>query len=276
MSSYRNPDIFFNTLSSLSSSFSRTFRDTGFFFGDIHAFEIPFREVSRKICNKNSPLSAAKYVLKPLIPNITDIVLQQLSLRQHVDWYCIWWPPYTSLLLHLLVLPPSHPQPRIPDFSGHCRTSTASARFQRALPDPNCDRGSQSVGTARHHERQIWVGTATLLSNGGGVIPASQGFRGTFTKFSRIFGSHLKKFINNISVWIQIYLRKPEEGIYKYIQNILKPGFWALKVSFAGVNFRKSFRESFANVVLAFAEPSCFNSPLNLHLEILTAAQISK
>ena len=50
------------------------------------------------------------------------------------------------------------PQPRAPDLSGHCRTSTASARFQSptaasrqesqwAMPDPNCDR-QISVGTA--------------------------------------------------------------------------------------------------------------------------------
>ena len=50
------------------------------------------------------------------------------------------------------------PQPRAPDLNGHCRTSSASARFpsptassrqesQWAMPDPNCDR-QISVGTA--------------------------------------------------------------------------------------------------------------------------------
>ena len=37
------------------------------------------------------------------------------------------------------------PQPRAPDLSGHCRTSTTSSRSQRALPDLN----HMSVGTAR-------------------------------------------------------------------------------------------------------------------------------
>eukprot|EP00435_Cladocopium_sp_Y103_P040801 s1552_g11.t1 len=39
------------------------------------------------------------------------------------------------------------PQPRIPDRNGHCRTSIASSRSQRALPDLN-------------REHQIPVGTA--------------------------------------------------------------------------------------------------------------------
>ena len=54
--------------------------------------------------------------------------------------------------------------------------SNASSRSQWALPDLNRERqilvGTVrpriSVGTARHHKRQISVGTATLLSNGGG------------------------------------------------------------------------------------------------------------
>ena len=139
MSSCRNPDILCFILSSLSPSLSRTFRDAGFFFRGIHVSEIPFRELSRKIYDKSSPFSATKYLLKSFIPSTMDIVLQQLSLRQHVDWYCIWWPPYASLLLHLLVLHPilnresqisvgtAGPQPRAPDFSGHCRSPTATA-----------------------------------------------------------------------------------------------------------------------------------------------------
>ena len=39
------------------------------------------------------------------------------------------------------------PQPRAPDLSGHCRTSTASSRSQWALPDLNRD-VQIAVGTA--------------------------------------------------------------------------------------------------------------------------------
>ena len=39
------------------------------------------------------------------------------------------------------------PQPRAPDFSGHCRTSTATSRSQWALPDLNRD-FQIAVGTA--------------------------------------------------------------------------------------------------------------------------------
>ena len=48
----------------------------------------------------------------------------------------------------------------------------------------------------------------------------------------------------------------------------------SLSRAFAEANLRKIFRESFANVVLPFAEPSYFNSPINLHMEVLAAAQI--
>ena len=44
------------------------------------------------------------------------------------------------------------PQLRAPDLSGHCQTSTASARSQWALPDLNCER-QISVGTARLQPR---------------------------------------------------------------------------------------------------------------------------
>ena len=59
--------------------------DAGFFFRGIHVSEIHFRELSRKTCDTNSPFSAVKCALKPLIPSTTGIVLQQLSLWQHVD-----------------------------------------------------------------------------------------------------------------------------------------------------------------------------------------------
>ena len=162
MSGCQNPVTLCSILSSLSPSLARTFRDAGFFFRGIHVSEIHFRELSRKTCDKSSPFSVVKCVLKPLIPSTTDIVLQQLSLWQHLDRYCIWWPPPPSP-----PRPPPRPQPRAPDLSGHCQTSTASARFEWALPGPQL-RPRISVGTARHHERQISVGTAAPLSNGGG------------------------------------------------------------------------------------------------------------
>ena len=46
----------------------------------------------------------------------------------------------------------ARPQPRAPDVSGHCRTSTASTRCQWALPDLNREH-QMSVGTARPHPR---------------------------------------------------------------------------------------------------------------------------
>jgi hypothetical protein len=85
VSGCRNPVTLCSILSSLSPSLSRTFRDAGFFFRGIHVSEIHFRELSRKTCDTNSPFSAVKCALKPLIPSTTGIVLQQLSLWQHVD-----------------------------------------------------------------------------------------------------------------------------------------------------------------------------------------------
>ena len=139
-------------------SLSRTFRDAGFFFRGIHVSEIHFRELSRKTCDTNSPFSAVKCALKPLIPSTTGIVLQQLSLWQHVDWYCIWWPPPPSP-----PRPPPHPQTRAPDLSGHCRTSTASARFQWAL----CDRGSQWAQPDTTSARSQWALPLPYQMGGG-------------------------------------------------------------------------------------------------------------
>ena len=271
MSGCQNPVTLCSILSSLSPSLSRTFRDAGFFFRGIHVSEIHFRELSRKTCDKSSPFSVVKCVLKPLIPSTTDIVfLPQLSLWQHLDRYCIWWPPPPSP-----PRPPPHPQPRAPDLSGHCQTSTASARFQWALPDPNCDRGSQWAQPDTTSARSQWA--LPLPHQMGGAIAASQGFRGSFAELSRSFRGFSGHIYRNLwimyrSVWIQIHLRKLST-------NILKTRILSLESlfprAFAGANLRKSFRESFANVVLAFAEPSYFNSPLNLHLEVLAAAQIA-
>ena len=169
MSGCQNPVTLCSILSSLSPSLARTFRDAGFFFRGIHVSEIHFRELSRKTCDKSSPFSVVKCVLKPLIPSTTDIVfLPQLSLWQHLDRYCIWWPPPPSP-----PRPPPHPQPRAPDLSGHCQTSTASARFQWVLPDPNCDRGSQWAQPDTTSTRSQWA-LPLPYQMGGGAIPASQ------------------------------------------------------------------------------------------------------
>ena len=126
VSGCRNPVTLCSILSSLSPSLSRTFRDAGFFFRGVHVSEIHFRELSRKTRDNNSPFSAVKCVLKPLIPSTTDIVLQQLSLWQHLDRYCIWWPP-----------PPSPPRPPCDRGSQWAQPDTTSARSQWALPLPN-------------------------------------------------------------------------------------------------------------------------------------------
>ena len=162
LSGCQNPVTLCSILYSLSPSFSRTFRDAGFFFRGIHVSEIHFRKLSRKTCDKSSPFSAVKCVLKALIPSTTDIVLQQLSLWQHLDRYCIWWPPPPSP-----PGPPPHPQPRAPDLSGHCQTSTASARFQWALPDPNCDRGSEVAQPDTTSARSQWALPLPYQMGGG-------------------------------------------------------------------------------------------------------------
>ena len=77
--------------------------------------------------------------------------------------------------------------------------STASSRSQWALPDLNRERqisvgtaGPQlrpriSVGTARHHGRQISVGTATPLSNGGGPSQLVRAFADLSRSFREAF-----------------------------------------------------------------------------------------
>ena len=174
---------------------------------------------------------------------------------QHVDWYCIWWPPPPSP-----PRPPPHPQMRAPDLSGHCRTSTASARFQWALPGPNCDRGSQWAQPDTTSARSQWA--LPLPYQMGGAVPASQGFRGSFAKLSRISG-HIYR-----NLWIMY----PYGSRYIWgscLQTYLKPGFWVLKVSFASFRGRKSsqklsriFRErgfSFRGAILLYTP---FKSPL--------------
>ena len=52
------------------------------------------------------------------------------------------------------------PQPRAPDLSGHCRTSTASARSQWALPDFNASARSQWALPDFNGKRQSSVGIA--------------------------------------------------------------------------------------------------------------------
>ena len=185
LSGCRNPVTLCSILSSLSPSLSRTFRDAGFFFRGVHVSEIHFRELSRKTRDNNSPFSAVKCVLKPLIPSTTDIVLQQ-------SCHCgnIWIDIASGglLLLHLLVLHPTlnrelqisvgtaGPQPRAPDFSGHCRTPTATADLSGHSQTP------RAPDLSGHCHSPI---------KSGGAIPASQGFRGSFAELSRIFGSHL-------------------------------------------------------------------------------------
>ena len=54
-----------------------------------------------------------------------------------------------------------------------------------------------------------------------------------------------------------------EEAVYKYIKHTQNQDFepWKyLSQAFAGTNLRESFRESFANGVLTFVEPSYFNN----------------
>ena len=64
------------------------------------------------------------------------------------------------------LLPPSSflPQLQAPDLSGHCRTSTASFRFQWALPDLNCklqilvaSAGPQWAVPGFNCELQMWA-----------------------------------------------------------------------------------------------------------------------
>ena len=134
--------------------------------------------------------------------------------------------------------------------------SNASSRSQWALPDLNRERqisvgtaGPQlrpriSVGTARHHKRQISVGTATPLSNGGGpsqLVRAFADLSRSFREAFADFGSHLSKFVNNVSVWIQIHLRKLST-------NILKTRILSLESLFRELSRKEIFANAFADL----------------------------
>ena len=71
-------------------------------------------------------------------------------------------PSILLLLLPSCLLHPPPCQPRAPDLSGHCRTSTASCTSQWALPDLNCESQLQApdLMPGLNSELQISVGTA--------------------------------------------------------------------------------------------------------------------
>ena len=163
MSGCRNPDALCSILSSLSPSLSRTFRDVAFSFRGIHVSEIHFRELSRKIL-KRIPYVSWQTHTETFVPRLPCESLKTLS-ELHAAHRLFLLLLLHLLLLHLLVLRSTlnhelqisvgtaGPQPRAPDFSGHCRTPS-----DRQI----------SEGTARHRERQITVGTATLYRMGRG------------------------------------------------------------------------------------------------------------
>ena len=116
MSGGRNPDDLRSILPSLSPSLSRTFRDLWFFFRGIHVSEIHFRELPRKIL-KRTPSFPTKHILKHLFPTCQVRVSR---------FYQSCVPPIASSSSSSSFT--LRPQPRAPDLSGHCRTSTATAR----------------------------------------------------------------------------------------------------------------------------------------------------
>ena len=140
------------------------------------------------------------------------------------------------LLLHLLVLHPTlkrelqisagtaGPQPRAPDFSGHCTTAGLSGHSQTP--------------------QAISVGTATPLSNGGGpsqLVRAFADLSRSFREAFADFGSHLSKFVNNVSVWIQIHLRK-------LFTNIFKTRILSLESLFRELSRKEIFAKIFADL----------------------------
>ena len=157
VSGCRIPDALCSILSSLSPSLSRTFRDVAFFFRGIHVSEIHFRGLSWKIL-KEFPMFPGKHILKHLFPACHAKVSK---------FYQSCMPPIASSSSSSFTSSSSTPP------------SATSSRSQWALPGlnrerqisvglsgPNCD-CQISVGTARHRERQITVGTATLYRMGG-------------------------------------------------------------------------------------------------------------
>ena len=209
----------------------------GFFFRGIHVSEINFRELSRKI------LLASKHILywnfcSPPPP-----------------------PPPRSPLHHQC-------QPRAPNLSGHCQTSTASARFQSPTATARSGHCRTSTASTRSQwamprrpdlsghsqtcERQISVGTAVFWGWGHPSYRGiSRSFREDFTDFRACQSC------------CRMDPEASEETVYKHTQT--------LKVSFRELSREQIFAKAFANVVLAFTEPSYFNSPLNLNMEVLVA-----
>ena len=116
--------------------------------------------------------------------------------------------------------------------------STASARFQWALQDPKCDRGSEGAQPDTTSARSQWA--LPLPYQMGGGHPASQGFRGSFAELSRSFRGFSGHIYTNL--WIMY----PYGSRYIWgscLQTYLKPRFWALKVSFANFRGSKSSQE---------------------------------
>ena len=146
------------------------------------------------------------------------------------------------LLLHLLVLHPTLKR-ELQISVGHCRTSTASARFQWALPGPNCDRGSQWAQPDTTSARSQWALPLPYQMGGGpsqlgrAFADLSRSFREAFADF----GSHLSKFVNNVSVWIQIHLRKLST-------NILKTRILSLESLFRELSRKEIFAKAFADL----------------------------
>ena len=145
------------------------------------------------------------------------------------------------LLLHLLVLHPTPnrelqisvgtagPQPRAPNFSGHCRTPTATADLSGHSQTP------QAPDLSGHcHSPIKWGGPSQLVR---AFADLSRSFREAFADF----GSHLSKFVNNVSVWIQIHLRKLST-------NILKTRISSLESLFRELSRKEIFAKAFADL----------------------------
>ena len=163
VSGCRIPDALCSILSSLSPSLSRTFRDVAFFFRGIHVSEIHFRGLSWKIL-KEFPMFPGKHILKHLFPACHAKVSK---------FYQSCMPPIassssSSSFTSSSSTPPSTAsqssvgtaglQPRAPDFSGHCRAPTATARSQWVQPDTASARSQWAL---------------PLSIEWGGAIPAS-------------------------------------------------------------------------------------------------------
>ena len=145
------------------------------------------------------------------------------------------------LLLHLCILQPTlkrelqisvgtaGPQPRAPDFSGHCRAPTATADLSGHSQTP------QAPDLSGHcHSPIKWGGPSQLVK---AFADLSRSFREAFADF----GSHLSKFVNNVSVWIQIHLRKLST-------NILKTRILSLESLFRELSRKEIFAKAFADL----------------------------